>query len=139
MNHCQSLPGIMAIEYVPCELVQRHSDLKSLASLPVQVLADATPILVKGVATCETVSQYDNNGRVEKTTLRFKALSALPTHCPLAFIVTDVNRRRYLMGLHEAPYPVVSITQSTGTPNGDPAVFAHEITFTARKSLILLG
>ena len=31
----------MAISYVPCNRVQRHSDLKCLASIPVQVFADA--------------------------------------------------------------------------------------------------
>ena len=139
MNNCTSLPGIKSIMYVPCEAIQKHSDLKTLASLPVQVFADGTPISIKGAATCETISEYSNNGRIEKTTLRFNALYAIPTHYPLTFIITDVNRRQFLMGLHEPPFPTIKITQLTGTPGGDPAVFSHEITFTARKSLILLG
>lgn len=139
MNDCYSLPGIMSIAYVPCNLLQKHSDLKFLASIPVQVFADVTPVSFKGVPTCENTSQYDNNGRNEKTTLRFNSLKPVPTLQPIAFIITDVNRRRFLLGLREAPYPVIKITHSTGTPNGDPAVYAHEITFTALKSLILLG
>ena len=79
------------------------------------------------------------NGRVETTTLRFRSLDAIPTTHPLAFIVTDVNRQSYLVGLHEPPYPIVRSTQTTGTPSGDPAVISYEVTFTALKALIPLG
>lgn len=139
MNYCNSLPGIMAISYVPCNRVQRHSDLKCLASIPVQVFADATPILFKGVATCEMTSQYDKNGRKESVTLRFAALSAVPTNIPIAFIVKDVNRRSFLIGLNEPPHPVIKITKTTGTTNNEPSVLTHEITFTAQKALIPLA
>ena len=136
---CQSLPGILSIAYMPVERVQRHSDLKCLSSIPVQVFTTPTQVQLKGPATCEMVSRYDNNGRVESTTLRFVSLEPVPTTHPLAFIVTDANRQRYLIGLYEPPYPIVKSTQSTGTPTGDPAVFSHEVTFTALKSLIPLG
>jgi len=138
-NQCHALPGIMSVAYVPCESVQRHCDLKCLAKIPVQVFTTPTPIALKGQATCETVSQYDNNGRTEQTTLRFRSLTSLPTTRPLAFIVTDVNRRQFLIGLNEPPYPIIKSTRSIGTPSGDPAIIVHEVTFTALKSLILLG
>lgn len=138
-SSCQSLPGILSIAYVSNEMIQRHCDLKCLASIPVQVFTTPTEVQLKGPATCEAVSRYDNNGRVETTTLRFRSLDALPTAHPLAFIVSDVNRQRYLIGLNEAPYPVIKSTQTTGTPGGDPAVITYEVTFTALKSLIPLG
>ena len=138
-SSCQSLPGILSVAYVPSEMIQRHSDLKCLATIPVQVFTIPIQVPLKGPATCETVSRYDNNGRIETTTLRFRTLDALPTTHPLGFIVTDVNRQRFLIGLNEPPYPVIKSTQTTGTPGGDPAVIAYEVTFTALKSLILLG
>ena len=131
-----ALPGIKSIAYVPCELVQRNSDLKCLVSMPVRVFTTPTPINIKGEATCVTVSQYDNNGRNETTTLRFNALSPIPTNRHVAFIVTDVNDHPFLVGLREAPYPVIKISHSTGTPDGDPAVLSYEVTFKALKSLI---
>lgn len=134
-----SLPGITAIAYLPCKLLQRHCDLKYLASVPVQVFANPTPINFKGMATCEMVSQYDNNGRIEKATLRFNTLTAIPTQVSIAFIVTDANKRSYLIGLNEPPFPVIKITKTTGAPDGDPSVLTHEITFTAQKALIPLG
>lgn len=139
MKNCNSLPGIISISCLPCKLVQRNSDLKYLSGMPVQVFTTPIPIDFKGMPTCETISQYDNNGRNESTTLKFMALSPVPLREHLAFIVTDANRRSYLLGLHEAPYPIIKISHSTGTPDGDPAVYAHEITFKALKSLIPLG
>lgn len=135
----QSLPGIMQVAYVPVERLQRHSDLKCLSRVPVEVFTTPTPIALKGEATCETVSQYDNNGRTEKTTLRFRTLDDIPTTRPVAFIVTGVNRQRYLVGLREAPYPVIKRTRTTGTPGGDPAVTSYEVAFVALKALIPLG
>jgi hypothetical protein len=136
---CQSLPGILSVAYLPVDRVQRHCDLKCLSSIPVQVFTTPTQVPLKGPATCETVSRYDNNGRVETTTLRFRSLEPVPTTHPLAFIVTDANRQSYLVGLHEPPYPIVRSTRTTGTPSGDPAVISHEVTFTALKALIPLG
>ena len=133
-----ALPGIKSIAYVPCELVQRNSDMKCLASLPVRVFTTPIPIIIKGDATCSTVSQYDNNGRYEVTTLRFDTLTPIPTHKHIAFIVTDTNDHSFLVGLKEAPYPVVKISHTTGTPSGDPAVLTYEVTFKALKSLIPL-
>ena len=121
---CQSLPGILSVTYLPVDRVQRHCDLKCLSSIPVQVFTTPTQVPLKGPATCETVSRYDNNGRVESTTLRFRSLDPIPS---------------YLVGLHEPPYPIVRSTQTTGTPSGDPAVISYEVTFTALKALIPLG
>lgn len=131
-----ALPGIKSIAYVPCELVQRNCDLKCLASMPVRVFTTPIPIILKGEATCATVSQYNKNGRTETTTLRFATLSPVPINKHVAFIVTDTNDHPFLVGLHEAPYPVIKISHSTGTPDGDPAVLTYEVTFKALKSLI---
>lgn len=133
-----ALPGIKSIAYVPCDLLQRNSDLKCMASLPVRVFTTPIPMIIKGDATCSTVSQYDNNGRTEVTTLKFDSLSPVPLSQHIAFIVTDTNDHQFLVGLREAPYPVIKISHTTGTPSGDPAVLTYEVTFRAKKSLIPL-
>ena len=136
MKATQSLPGIKFIGYVPSELLQREMMYKHLAGIPVGVFTDISPIAFCGVPTCEAVSTYNKNGRIEQTTLRFKTLDVLPTTRHVAFVVTDCNNQSYIIGQHEKPRPIVKVTRDTGTPNGDPAVATVEITLYAQKSLI---
>ena len=136
MKITQSLPGIKFIGHVPSELLQREMMYKHLAGIPVGVFTHITPIAFCGVPTCEAVSTYNKNGRIEQTTLRFKTLDVLPTTRHVAFVVTDCNNQSYIIGQHEKPRPIVKVTRDTGTPNGDPAVATVEITLFAQKSLI---
>ncbi len=136
MKTAQSLPSIKFIGYVPSELLQREIMFKHLAGLPVGVFTDVNPIQFVGTPTCEAVSTYNKNGRVEQTTLRFNTLDDLPKSRHVAFIVTDCNNQSYIIGQHEKPRPIVKVTQNTGTPNGDPAVLSVEVILYAQKSLI---
>ena len=136
MMNSYSLPGIEFIGFVLAENLQREMMYKHLAGIPVGVFTDITPIAFCGVPTCEAVSTYNKNGRIEQTTLRFKTLDVLPTTRHVAFVVTDCNNQSYIIGQHEKPRPIVKITRDTGTPNGDPAVATVEITLYAQKSLI---
>ena len=131
-----SLPGIKFIGFVSAENLQREMMFKHLAGIPVGVFTDITPIAFCGVPTCEAVSTYNKNGRIEQTTLRFRTLDVLPTTRHVAFVVTDCNNQSYIIGQHEKPRPIVKVTRDTGTPNGDPAVATVEITIYAQKSLI---
>ena len=115
----QSIPGIKALGYVPAERLQREIMYKHLAGLPVGIFTEVTPIAFVGVPTCEAVSTYNNNGRVEQTTLRFKTLDDVPTNKHIAFVIT-----------------IIKTTSTTGTPGGDPAVCSVEVTLYAQKSLI---
>ena len=136
MKITQSLPGIKFIGYVLADNLQREMMNKHLANLPVGIFTDITPIAFCGVPTCEAVSTYNNNDRIEQTTLRFKTLDDLPTYRHVAYVVTDCNNQSYIIGQREKPRPIVKITRDTGTPNGDPAVASVEITLYAQKSLI---
>lgn len=136
MMNSYSLPGIKFIGFVVAENLQREMMFKHLAGIPVGVFTDITPIAFCGVPTCEAVSTYNKNGRIEQTTLRFRTLDVLPTTRHVAFVVTDCNNQSYIIGQHEKPRPIVKVTRDTGTPNGDPAVATVEITLYAQKSLI---
>ena len=136
MKSTQSLPGIKALGYVSADRLQREIMYKHLAGEPVGIFTDIMPIAFVGVPTCEAVSLYNNNGRIEQTTLRFKTLDKLPTSRHIAFVVIDCNNQSYVIGQREKPRPIVNITQNTGTPNGDPAVLSVEVTLYAQKSLI---
>lgn len=132
----QSLPGIKALGYVPAEKLQREIMYKHLAGLPVGIYTDITPIDFIGAPTCEAVSTYNNNGRVEQTTLRFQTLDDVPTNRHIAFVITDCNGQSYVIGQHEKPRPIIKVSGHTGTPSGDPAVRTVEVTLYAQKSLI---
>ena len=136
MKLITSLPGIKSVGYVPSERLQRQIMMKHLAGLPVGLYTTITPIEFCGVPTCDAVSNYNNNGRLEQTTLRFKTLGTIPTSSHIAFVVTDCNDQSYIIGQREKPRPIVKITRQTGTPNGDPAVQEVEVTLYAQKSLI---
>lgn len=136
MKNRQSLPGIKFIGMVPAKNLQRQIMYKHLAGISVGIFSDVIPIDFIGVPTCEAVSTYNNNGRLEQTNLRFCTLDEVPTNKHLAFVVTDCNNNSFVIGQHEKPRPIVKISQNTGTPEGDPSVFDVEVTLYAQKSLI---
>ena len=136
MNH-QSLPGIQAIGYVPAENLQREIMYKHLAGLPVGIFTEVTPIAFVGVPTCEAVSTYNNNGRVEQATLRFKTLDDVPTNRHIAFVVTDCNGQSYVIGQHEKPRPIIK--EARAPQERLAAILRYrsfEVTLYAQKSLI---
>ncbi|MBQ1408198.1 MAG: hypothetical protein IIY87_00375 [Bacteroidales bacterium] len=98
MKSTQSLPGIMFLGYVPAERLQREIMYKYLAGVPVGIFTDVTPINFVGVPTCEAVSSYNNNGRIEQATLRFKTLDELPTNSHIAFVIPTAADNPTLLG-----------------------------------------
>lgn len=132
----QSLPGIKSIGFVDPEYLQPNVAFKSVAGIPVGVFCHINSISLCGDASCEAVSEYDMNGRSQKTTLKFNSTDELPTFFKLAFIVVDVENNAYLIGAKENPYPTIKCSKSFGSPSGEPAVYTYEIKLTALKTLI---
>lgn len=132
----QKLPGIMTIGYVRGARLQRQMMHKSLAGLPVAIMTDITPINFVGIPTCEATSDYDNGGRIEKTTLKFATNDKLQLFKDMAFVVKDTNGNAYVIGAREKPHPIIKKSISTGVPNGDPALTSYEVTLYAHRSLI---
>lgn len=133
----QSLPGIKRIAFVDCSLLPADITLRALAGVPVGIFTTVNDICKIGEATCETEEQFDNNSQVEKATLTFRTLDELPTYRHLAFVIFTTNSDTFVIGTKELPYPTVKITRSTGTPDGEPSVRKYEVSFTAKKSLVL--
>jgi len=132
----QSLPGIRSLGYVERERLQRQIMHKSLSGIPVGVFTDITPINFVGVPTCETASDYDNNGRIEKATLRFATNDSIPLYKGLAFVMTDCDGRSWILGTREKPRPIVKVNGSTGVPDGDASTWNFEVTLYAHRALI---
>ena len=139
----QSLPGIKAISFVPCHLLSPNIVEKHRAGIPVGVFSTSTPIEHYGNASCEAESEYINGGYSEKTVLQFTTTdeilqkpalgSAALNKRELAFVVTDVHDKSYLIGVKEAPFPMVDITQKI---DDDTNINQVKVTFQRQKSLI---
>lgn len=126
-NICTYLPGVSFVGYLDCEKLTPNLAFRCGAEMPVGVLTAITPIRFVGVPTCESTSQYENNGRLWETTLKFSSNDILPLHLHLGFVVKDASGNTFLIGSRERQYPSVKATKSSGSPSGEPAVISYEI------------
>lgn len=131
-----SLPGIFKIGFLECSKLAPQLALKSIAGVPIAILTDITNVIFSGLPTCEAVNDNDNNGRSEKTTLKFTTTQKIPEVRPLAFVIHCVNGQIFLVGSKERPYPIIKITNNTGTASGSVSAYSVEITHSAIKSLL---
>ncbi|WP_033147863.1 hypothetical protein [Prevotella sp. P6B1] len=134
--NCISLPGIIAISYMPCSNLPADLIYQVLADYPVTISGSATPISIKSIPVCELEESPDNNTPTEKVKLIFTTLDTLPTSTPLAFLISTVNNKHYIIGTHERLYPTIKCSSSTSKPDGEAASVKYEVSFTARKALI---
>lgn len=129
----QSLPGIKAISYIPCQLLSPNIMEKFRAGVPIAVFSDSTPIEHYGDASCEAESEYIGGGYFEKTSLQFNTTTEILQKQELAFVVTDVNGKSYLIGCKEAPFPIVNISTKVNNENN---TYEVKVSFQRQKSLI---
>ena len=132
----QKLPGIKYLGYVQGKYLQRQMMQKSLVGIPVGIMTDTKEIAFAGQPTCEATSDYDNGGRIEKTTLKFVTGERIDLSQDTAFVVTDVENRSYVIGTREKPHPIVRVSRFSGETQGAPAAFSYEVTLYAHRSLI---
>ena len=129
----QSLPGIKAIAFLPCKLLPPNIVEKFLSGVPIGVFSTSTPIEHYGNASCEAESEYTGGTYYESTTLQFTTTDEIRQMQQLAFVVTDVHDKSYLIGCKEAPYPVVDITTKV---DDETNISEVKVTFQRQKSLI---
>lgn len=132
----QSLPGIVSIHTVECSRLQPQLMLRAMSKLPNAVFAPLTHRNHIGEPICNTISEYLNGSRSEKTTLEFISDADFDTSQPLAFVVKCVNGDSFLIGRKEHPYPTVTITHTTGTATSESSSYRIEVNFLAPKTLI---
>lgn len=132
----QILPGIREIGWVRCNLLIADIALRGIAMMPVPVLTDIHTVAFFDEPTCECVSENDGGNRTDTAKLNFAAEDMLPIKEHIAFVVTAIDGSSYIIGAKEAPFPVVKLTISFGTSDGDSAGFVYEITHSAIKSLV---
>lgn len=136
MNTTFSLPGIKAIAYCYAQWLEPDLELLSISGVPIYISAPLTNIPTSGDPTCECTHANQNKGGNEKVSLSFRSRFLIPSDEYLAFVIVDANDQAYIIGTKEEPHPLISRTQTFGTPGGDPALFRYEITHASVKALI---
>ena len=129
----QSLPALKSIAYLPCSLLPPDTLEKYLTGIPVGIFAAVTPVVYFDSSSCEAEAEYHNGVSYEKTTLKFRTTDEIPRSQDIAFVITDVQGKSYLIGHRELPYPMVAITSVI---DKDTNIFEVKVAFSARKSLI---
>lgn len=129
------LPSLCRICYVPASSLPFDVAERFLAGLSVAVYSDVVEVPFVGFPSCESTEEYQNNGTVHKTQLKFVSTEQLPTRQHLAFIVSDVNGNDFLIGTQEKPYPIVKVKRTTGDDDSH-AGFDYEVSLTSIAGLI---
>ena len=106
---------------------------KYRAGVPIGVFAYSKSIEHYGNASCEAESEYIGGGYFEKTSVDFTTTDEIPQSQELAFVVTDVHDKSYLIGVKEAPFPIVNITTKV---DDETNISEVKVTFQRQKSLI---
>ena len=78
-------------------------------------------------------SEYIGGGYFEKTSLEFTTTDEIQQMLELAFVVTDVHDKSYLIGVMEAPFPIVNITTKV---DDETNISEVKVTFQRQKPLI---
>lgn len=136
MNNRFSLPGIKSLAYVNAQQLPDDLGLLAISGSPVTVIAPSVDIPFTGEATCTCTRSNSNGAGNDTVELTFQSLLSLPEHMPLAFLVTDVNNRCFLIGTHEAPYPYIESSQGLGLPDSESNTTTYTITYKAPKAML---
>lgn len=131
----QILPGVRAIGWINCDLLQRRVDLHGICQAKIPVLTAITPVPFFDKAECSCKRSRESGRQAATATLKFRCADLLPIHLPLGFVVTDQNGKTYLIGSREHPQPVVKVEMGVGQCDGDGAGYEYEITHTALETL----
>lgn len=136
MNNIFSLPGIKRLSYINVLDLPLGLGLLGISGTPLVLNVAHVDIPFTGEAACTCTHSNANGSGNETVELTFQSLLALPEHKPLAFLVTDVNGRCFLIGTQERPWPYIESSQGLGLPDGDSSTITYTVTYKAPKGLI---
>lgn len=133
---CNSLPGISSIKAILCSHLSPDLMLQAITGCTVTITAPVIDVDYLGIPTLSWSGSIVNGQRQEKSTLEFKTRSVLPEGVNLAFVVSAASGEQFLIGTLEPRFPVISYSQTTGSPSGEPAIRTYKITHIAQMSVL---
>lgn len=131
-----TLPGIVSIKMIRCADIQPHVMMASICQASVVLALPSENILYYGIPTLKWSGSVVNGTRQEQSTLEFATTQKLPEGERLAFVVTTVSGRQYLIGTREPNYPVINYSETVGAPGSEAALRTYKITHIALKSVL---
>ena len=132
----RTIPGIVKIEVVSCAQLPANVMLTAITRGAVTLVLQPTEVKFFGQPTLKWKGTMVNKAPQENSTLEFRTPLKLRDDVRLAFIVTTASGKKYLIGSREGKYPVVTYTETTGSPDGEAALRTYKITHMARKSVL---
>lgn len=136
MSNTFSLPGIKSLSYINAAQLPDDLAAHALSGAPIWLTQSMVMIPFTGEASCVCTRTNEHGAPNESVEMSFQSLLSLPEHIPLAFVVTDVNNRSFLIGAKEQPWPYVESSQGFGLPDGESSTTTYTITHKAPKALI---
>lgn len=135
-SNCNRMPGVIAVRWIKAANLSSHMLEKYIAGVPVALGTMGNELKLEDTASASGLNSVENNGLTSKAELEFKTMDEVPRDEDIAWAVQDADGNWWLIGTRERPFPVVEISQSTGTPGGDPAVATVKVTHSAKIALI---
>ena len=135
-SNCNRMPGVIAVRWIKAANLSSHLLEKYIAGVPVALGTIGNELKLEDTASASGLNSVENNGLTSKAELEFKTMDEVPRDEDIAWAVQDADGNWWLIGTRERPFPVVEISQSTGTPSGDPAVATVKVTHSAKIALI---
>lgn len=135
-SNCNKMPGIIAVRWIKATELSSHLMEKFVAGLPIAIGTPGTELELVDAASASSLASVENNGLVCKAELEFKTLDTVPRDEDIVWAAQDADENWWLIGARERPYPIVEVSQSTGTPGGDPAVATVKVTHQAKIALL---
>ena len=135
-SNCNRMPGVIAVRWIKAANLSSHLLEKYIAGVPVALGTIGNELKLEDTASATGLNSVENNGLTSKAELEFKTMDEVPRDEDIAWAVQDADGNWWLIGTRERPFPVVEISQSTGTPGGDPAVATVKVTHSAKIALI---
>ena len=131
-----TVPGIVRIDVAFCSDLSRNLMFHSIAGAVIALATKTVRVSFYGVPSLKWESEPLNGVRNERSTLEFDSSMVLPEGERLAFIVTTASGRQFLIGTREPNYPVITFSESSGSPGGEAAVRHYVVSHLALKSVL---
>ena len=131
-----NLPGIKKIYSVETTSLPLQLEAKSLVGIPITISSTLNELQFFDEPNCTVKQENEQNMQVEEATLEFATTDKLNTDSPLAFVITDVNGKSYLVGTKEPPFPTIEQERQTSSPDGDAACWNVTVTHVGLNALI---
>lgn len=122
------LPAIKTVEFAVAEFLTVTANEKIAHGIPVQVSGTFTTICIEGLAAASYETKRVSGQDIYTSKLNFRIgeqqvmpwnLETFLSNRNLVYRITDVNKRQWLMGTNEMPFPVsASKRDNPADPSG---------------------